>query len=131
MFTVAAVCRQTSGRANSECNKNCNFSSVTILQFIIIYLKKLIKILSQRAEGKNQSPFLKMNSMQRNGANVMLGMIKQAQEMNVRVESLSFNPACPSTPLYYVLKRDHFILSKKLSSHTKNTINGNSYTSFA
>lgn len=72
MFTVATVCRQTSGGAISECHKNCNFSSVTVLQFIIIYLKKLIKILSQKAEGKNQSPFLKMNSMQRNSANVML-----------------------------------------------------------
>lgn len=32
---------------------------------------KIIKTLSQRAEWKNQSLFLKMNSMQRNGANVM------------------------------------------------------------
>lgn len=109
MFTVATVCRQTSEGANSKCNKNCNIYTATVLQFIIIYLKKLIKTLSQRAEGKNQSPFLKMNPMQRNVANVMLGMIKQAQEMNVRVESLSFNSACPSTPLYSALKPDLFI----------------------
>lgn len=101
MFTVVTVCRQTSGGTNSECSKNCNFSSVTVLQFIIIYLKKLIKILSQRAEGKNQSPFLKMNSMQRNGANVMLGMIKQAQEMNVTLKA--YPSTLPAQALPYIM----------------------------
>jgi len=52
MFKIATVCRQTNGGANSECNKNFNFSSVTVLQFIIIYPKKLIKTLSRRAEGE-------------------------------------------------------------------------------
>lgn len=36
--------------------------------------------------------------MQRNGANVMLGMIKQAQEMNVRLQSLSFTLSAQALP---------------------------------
>lgn len=59
---------------------------------------KIIKTLSQRAGWKNQSLFLKMNSMQRNGANVMLEMIKQAQEMNVRLQSLSFTLSAQAFP---------------------------------
>lgn len=59
---------------------------------------KIIKALSHRAGWKNQSLFLKMNSMQRNGANVTLGMIKQAQEMNVRLQSLSFTLSAQALP---------------------------------
>lgn len=59
---------------------------------------KIIKTLSQRAGWKNQSLLLKMNSMQRNGASAMLGMIKQAQEMNVRLQSLSFTLSAQALP---------------------------------
>lgn len=49
----------------------------------------------------------------------MLGMIKQAQKMNTRVESLSFNSAGPSPPLYYALKWLLYRIEQIVKSYQK------------